>query len=414
MLLWPEHATIGRVLCQMPGRSTLPPPLIAIVGSADSERSDYEPPLSNLQFVRAAAEAIGAELARQGCRLIVYSSDSAVIEGDVVRGFIRSCEKEAEQLVQVRYPFGSKEAHFSEAAQNEKLFDYHTDPDLDWQASYYRSFRDADGVVIVGGGNTAFITGHLAISQRKALLPLACFGGAAQRIWQSLRPGQDLLTETDRNLMATPTWRLEYAKDLVAGLLAQHQRRLADLTEHEDTARRRNMSQNTRAILAMTLFAVAIGMAAWGGAFTKPTGSMTAEVGPAWLGRFLLYLIGPVAGAAGAMTRTIWRPTESEASIIATLGKGFAAGATAALLYLLAQQSTIRDADQVSSISLLFALAIGVLAGFTFDKVLARMADAEIRTDMPAARGASTDAQTRPRTTARNRSKPSHDGKTKV
>jgi GntR family transcriptional regulator / MocR family aminotransferase len=63
----------------------MPGPLIVIAGSADPKRTDYEPPIPDVDGLHAAAEQLGGELARAECRILVYSS--AFIEAEVVRGF---------------------------------------------------------------------------------------------------------------------------------------------------------------------------------------------------------------------------------------------------------------------------------------------------------------------------------------
>ena len=65
-------------------------PLIAIVGSVDATRRDYDPPLRNATLAKQAAEELGGELARAGCGLIVYTDEPGFIEADVVRGYINS------------------------------------------------------------------------------------------------------------------------------------------------------------------------------------------------------------------------------------------------------------------------------------------------------------------------------------
>jgi hypothetical protein len=285
-------------------------------------------------------------------------------------------------LIQVRAPYGSP--LFPEEERNRQLFDRKSDPADEWQASYYRSLHDADGVVLIGGGYTTFITGHLAVGLRKAVLPVACFGGAALKIWQSLKPERDLVTEAARDQMATSGWRQEYAKEMVSGLLAQHQKRQQELKEQREMFQQQGLRLNIRAGLVVALSAIALGMAAWSGALTRPAAGIAQGGVAAQLPEFLLYLIGPVAGAAGAITRTLWKPSESSASIAITFAKGFMAGGTATVIYLLAQLATVADVSQIRSVSMLIALAVGLLAGFTFDRVFARMADADVPIDLPA------------------------------
>ena len=65
-------------------------PLVAIVGSVDPQRNDYEPPIKNPDLARQACRSIGHELALAEYRLIVYSPSVAYIEADVVAGYVGS------------------------------------------------------------------------------------------------------------------------------------------------------------------------------------------------------------------------------------------------------------------------------------------------------------------------------------
>jgi hypothetical protein len=79
-------------------------PLILIIGSADVSRSDYNPPLLNAAEAPGAAAKIGEALAKAGCRIVVFSSDPAYVEADVVRGFVNGSAKSARRQIQVRAP----------------------------------------------------------------------------------------------------------------------------------------------------------------------------------------------------------------------------------------------------------------------------------------------------------------------
>jgi len=77
--------------------------LIAIVGSTNLERRDYDPPLRNREQAKLAAVELGRELAKAKHRILVYSSDPGYIEADVVRGYVESGMADAESIL-LRYP----------------------------------------------------------------------------------------------------------------------------------------------------------------------------------------------------------------------------------------------------------------------------------------------------------------------
>jgi hypothetical protein len=349
-------------------------PLFAIVGSVDPNRNDYDPPLQDAGAAQQVAEAIGSELARRGCRIIVYSSDATFIEAHVVRGFATASKRGRGRAVEVRVPFGARVVQFPVPKGKEGLFDYHTDTDPDWEASFFRSLRDADGVILIGGGRSTFITGHVALGYRLPILALPSFGGAAQKIWRSLQPGKDLVTEAERNQMSRPgPSGVEIAVQLVEALIAQHARGLEVRKHAVNAERAQRRWVQLRSALALLLAMISISMAAAGVIWKDRVGIF----------QILLYLIGPVAGTAGALMRSIWPQADPGVPLVTTVAQGFVAGLVAAVLYLLAQLSTAANAEHVTAIALLFALVVGMTAGFTFDKVFRKMAQSEVEIRVP-------------------------------
>ena len=103
---------------------------------------------------------------------------------------------------------------------------FHFDPDSapHWEASYYRSLRDADGVILIGGATSVIVTGYLALGFRIPVLTLATFGGGAQQVWKAILPDRDLAMESERDLMGAPTWTAASAELCVACLEDQRAR----------------------------------------------------------------------------------------------------------------------------------------------------------------------------------------------
>lgn len=62
-------------------------PSVVVVGSARPDRK-YTPEMREIDLVPAACEAVGRELARAGCDLVVFSSSDDYIEKDVVHGYL--------------------------------------------------------------------------------------------------------------------------------------------------------------------------------------------------------------------------------------------------------------------------------------------------------------------------------------
>ena len=375
----------------------MPGPMIVIAGSADPKRSDYDPPVDTAGAV-AAAEQIGAELATAGCRIIVYTSDPAFIDAHLVRGFVSARQRRAragpgshvpdtEKAIQVRFPAGSAAANFPEYETAPDLFDFQADPQPDWQASFYRSLREADGVVLVGGGQAVLITGHLALGYRIPLMALSKFGGSARQIWQAIVPGQDLPSKEDRDLMAQPQWSSATAGAVVRALLAQYERRRAELEAKRHQGRDQAHEKSVRSFVAGALLLITLAMLA---------------IGLGWSAmqplqfQLLLLFSGASAGAAGSTTRALWAGT-AEVSAARTTVLGLAAGAISAVLYIAAQIAAnpallgrTPAATEPPRPLLLFAVVIGFIAGFTFDAVYRKLAETDVtQTDVVATKSPS-------------------------
>src|SRR6266851_90575 len=132
--------------------------LIAIVGSLFPGRQ-YDPPALDVPGGRAAARAIGKELARRGCRLAVY--DHTSIEGDVVAGFLSATPPPKEQSIEIHYSVDTPQrADFPERKTGqENFFVEKPDTSKEWEVSYYRTLGKVDGLVLVGGGPSTLVTG---------------------------------------------------------------------------------------------------------------------------------------------------------------------------------------------------------------------------------------------------------------
>jgi hypothetical protein len=114
--------------------------------------------------------------------------------------------KSARRQIQVRTPRRLC-GDLSVAGAHSDIFDLHPDEDSHWVPPFYRATRDADGVIIIDGGRSALIIGHLALAMHLPLLTPACFGGSARHVWAAIKPGDDLPKQKERNEMGWADWR---------------------------------------------------------------------------------------------------------------------------------------------------------------------------------------------------------------
>src|SRR5262245_35137216 len=272
-------------------------PLVAIVGSIDTKRNDYDPALRNVDAAKQACEELGRELAKSGYRIVVYSSDPAYIEADIVRGYVASNSAKPKS-VEIRYPQSIGQENppsFPEQKTHPSIFDERPDTHPNWQVSFYASLKDAAGVLLLVGAGSALITGVMTQLYRIPLVSIATFGGSAQNVW-ALSLG-NLVTEEERRIMASPTWRPDSAERLIKSFGDQRQRLLAEEVRLRQSQQLEQKALRNRSIAAGALILAAV--------ILTTLGTFRAAPSPILFGLF--FFGTPLfAGASGGVARNLF------------------------------------------------------------------------------------------------------------
>jgi hypothetical protein len=341
-------------------------PIVAIVGNTRAAPSGFD--------AVAAAESLGAALARAGFRILVYSSGPGFLESPVVKGYAAS-EAARDRSIQVRYPLDGKSApEFPEQQTRGHLFDPRPDHIQSWETSFYLSLNEVDGIVLAGGGDSTLIAGMVALGHRLAVVTLPSFGGKAADVWKALTPGRDLPSVEERAEMAAP-WSSGTAERCAQMLAAQLQRkaeaerarRLADLQRESFITR--------HAAIAGILFVLSIACLAVGLGVAEP---------PLWLVLSMLYGAPMLAGMSGSTIRLVFDWQQGKVSLtpqsaVTTAMLGLIAGGAAALLFTLAQTAALKDLQPDAARRLIpFALAVGFVAGLTLDAVFRKLIASDV------------------------------------
>jgi len=352
--------------------------LIAIVGSTNLERRDYDPPLRNREQAKLAAVELGRELAKAKHRILVYSSDPGYIEADVVRGYVESGMADAESIL-LRYPaIAGPVPHFREQDKDNYEPCFKDDPDdsPNWQVCFFSALQKADAVLLLGGASSSLITFLIAEMTGIALIPIATFGGSAQTVWGLASRRFD---EKVRRITGAPLWRPDSAAQLVDALASEHTRAVTEkkarqeimLGQQQTLAIQRRAKQLAKqAVLSGILLLLAVALTLLGTFWPTTT--------PIYFGIFFL-LTPLLAGATGGIGRNLldfYRDEKEQSGhtpIVATV-LGAIAGTVAAILFVSAQWASnpeIRNLDQSIPPGLrllvLFEFVIGLLSGFTLD-----------------------------------------------
>jgi hypothetical protein len=355
---------------------------IAVIGSIDAKRTDYDPPLKNTPDAQAAGCALGKALAEAEHPILVFSSSPDFIEAYIVQGYVQSKKAQAKSIIML-YPRKKDPAihgDFAEQKTHPALFDVRTDTHPRWEASYYQSLPDVNGLLMIGGGHATLIMGLMALANKTPVVSLATFGGNAEEIWAMLGDKAWMETE-DRQEMGRGSWTDNSAPILIASLERQRTKLAAIQREREavEARRQRDKSQRSRYALAFGALAATLTVL---GVF----GNVSVFGEKIWLALYALCFAGiPIcAGMAGAMFYTLRRAAAHPPSISEAVAHGFWAGLGSAILFFVSQVTSNRQITSLHAaivdvkgtsgldILLLFSLTIAFVAGLTYEAVFGK------------------------------------------
>lgn len=365
-------------------------PFIAIVGSADPSRK-YDPPLKNETQVPQAAEELGRALADGGFGLIVYSANPEYIEAHVVRGYVESGSAKP-QAIRVCYPLGAPntDVKFHQEDEHPELFHRQPDHHQFWQISFYQSLLEADGVIIIGGSESAFMTGIVARMNQIPCAALATFGGSAESVWRAALGS--VATDRHRQIMSQPRWYSGQAEHVVT--LLREQRAAIDEGERAslEVQSKIESMKARRGIYAAAACIIAVITTAIGWFSSSP---------PIWLFATAFFATPLLAGIGGGLARQIFNDYHGDAPRRGqTTGQsmvlGMIAGLVAAVLFVLAQLVSNPSASNLSNgippelgRLIAFELIVGLIAGFTLEAVFDKIKRVDVLRTGPVDRSAS-------------------------
>ena len=310
---------------------------------------------------KSAAGEIGKALADHGFNLVVYYSNDDSLEPHVVDGYVQALPEGRGKIV-IRYSEAQRgEVKFKEEEMRPEIFEHRLFPGEDWEAPFYRSLAEAEGVdavLLLSGATSTLIAGQIALARRLPILAVDEFGGSAAKIWAQLAhaaPGGTV-----------SPWRAADAGKLVGELAgqcacaasarAQAKSREARLTRFESRRRRVGWAAAAFAMLLLILFSSLSGFVA----------------GPF---HFFLMLTGlAAAGATGALVHSVLAPEESH-DPLASAVLGGVAGFAVGLGYLIPQAIGAPEVlgANPNPVQLGSAILVALSAGIGFDTVYDRL-----------------------------------------
>jgi hypothetical protein len=358
---------------------------IAIIGSVDPNRTDYDPALKNANTASAAARALGKELAHAKHPILVFSSNPSFVEANIVAGYVASGEALSKSIIML-YPRDrdpTVHGDFPEQRTHPALFDPKTDPHPRWEVSYYQSLPDVKGILIMGGGRATLIMGLMALANRIPIVSLACFGGSAEEIW-AMATNKPWIDPDDRNEMGRTGWTDNMAEAFVKSFDKQRAN-LDKLAQDQTAAAERIRKDREQRSQYATGFGISAALLTVLGVF----GNQPFRGSYMWLIIYALCFIAvPIsAGIAGSMFFTL-RQRRNVSTVVhppsvkETRAHGLWAGLGSAVLFFVSQVTANRDIKSLSQaviegvggldILLLFSLMIGFVSGLTYEAVFGK------------------------------------------
>jgi len=310
---------------------------------------------------------LGGELAKAGFGLVVYFSNEESLEPHVVSGYVAALPP-GSGAIRIRYSAAQRgQVKFAEEATSPEIFEYHQFPGPDWEAPFYHSLTEEDGVdavLLVGGATSALIAGQIAVARGLPLLAVDEFGGSATKIWHQIALASPQKKQDSWGRRPAAAFVVQLKEECAAAIAQRKERRrreqiLANLE-----------AQNFKALYAGGAFILML-VALFFGMVYVPV-----------LSAYPLILFGGLiaSGATGALVRAVLSASaETDPRTSSLLGG--VAGFIVGLAYIIPQwvgapgvlepkASIVTSIDKIQFAS---AILVAMSAGAGFDTVFSRL-----------------------------------------
>jgi len=316
---------------------------------------------------RKTAQEIGAALAAAGMGLVVYFSDDASLEPHVVAGYVKALPQGiGANSIRMRFAESQRDlVKFPEQTTRGELFEPQLFPGQDWEAPFYRSLVDSNGVdavLLMAGARSTLIAGQIALARPLPVLAVDKFDGSARFIRTELATStKDYPSSATHSTTQSVTWLRNKCRERATQREEARQRELKYL---------KATSQKKKTIWAAGAF-LALLVAIFFGVARVPA--------PA---NYTFLMLGALiaAGATGAVVRSVLSGAEETAPTTSLL-LGGVAGFVVGLAYLVPQwvgapgvlepsATVVVATDKIRFVS---AVLVSISAGVGFDTVFARL-----------------------------------------
>ena len=339
---------------------------VLVVGSCRKMKDSgaaTEGDTSRQDFIRAAEE-IGNELAKRGFCVMIGSEDENTFDFHVAQAMLqhKSVTEATDPRIEVyraedgRYPF------CDQMNQQPRLFAVKQFPTQEFRIAHTLAAARADAVIVMGGMDKTPLVATTASLMRKAVIPVATFGGAAEDVWRTARQNHvrffyNAITDVEADHLID-SWDSERSASTIVDITAK----LLSANRDPGTEPRVAIWATLLLLCSMAIWIAAIGFGvgslpgqasatpvAGDSTITEPIGEAASSSGSGWT-LAALFTTALFAGLIGATTSTLNDIRQSKTitrnDLLVTCALGIGAASIAAMLFLMAEV-TLADGLQI-------------------------------------------------------------------
>jgi hypothetical protein len=140
----------------------------------------------------AACRDLGSAAAARGHRILIGSSSKRTADYHICEGVFAHCRQHPAQHFHIERHYPDDERPEYDGVPNNLHFldfSHHADQSSPhkWIVAHARAVDVADVVVLIGGGVSTRIVGHLSADRGKPVVAVSCFGGTSDAVFHTMK-----------------------------------------------------------------------------------------------------------------------------------------------------------------------------------------------------------------------------------
>jgi hypothetical protein len=344
---------------------------IFIIGSNHYDEAKDDKAVSQSLF--EAATQIGNELTKRTHTIFIGSESPNTVDPYIFNGAKESSSKLSN--IEIHRPDDGEIPFADDFKSPDCAMGMRHHASLNWDVVHMETMKEADAILIIGGGNRSIRTCVAANMLGKTVIPVASFGGGAKAVWSYASSKREQfyyggLSDSEIDELTWP-WR----SDRSAGHIVNSLEKVHEAIEQANRVLARRSIP--RSVLSSALGLMLTGVIGW--IYFLANGQNVAILNRVAIGP--IFAVVCFAGFMGSAMKSLWelrngrKLTLSDISGDVALGLG--AGVISSILYLVVQLAVTGDISKALEpkdymrIALLVSL-VAVFAAMYLDTAFSR------------------------------------------